>query len=59
MANDDTPRDHTDLELEIMLDIEFIRSNPSPEVMRQYAMDRMRQAMIRDARKLRDIPLDE
>lgn len=58
MADNDTPRDRTDLEIEVMMDLEFIRSNPSMEVMRQYAMDHARQAMLRDIRKLRDIPLE-
>lgn len=52
MANDDTPRDSTDLELDLMLDLEFLASNPSPEVAKAYAMDQLRAMAQRDARRI-------
>jgi len=45
-------RDRMDLAIEIMLDLEFLRSNPSDEVARQYALDQLRQAAQRSARNL-------
>lgn len=52
MANNDTPRDRTDLELELMIDMEFLRSNPSQEVAMQYALDSLRQFARRSAREM-------
>ena len=47
----DTPhpeRDLLDVEIEVDLDLEFLRSNPSPEVAMRYALDQLRQAATRD-----------
>jgi hypothetical protein len=43
-----------ELELAVMLDLEFLRSNPSQEVIQQYAKDQVREAMLRDIRRARE-----
>ena len=48
------PRTTEDLAIEIEMTLEFLRSNPSPEVARQYALDSLRQASQRSAREMLD-----
>lgn len=44
-------RDLFDIEVEVMMALEFLKSNPSQEVAKKYALDRLRQSAQRDARE--------